>query len=148
MAPTESFHTIDGCKIRMMRAGTGTPLLFLHGMRGASAWRPFMQKLAARFDVIVPEHPGFGGSDTPDWLDTVGDVAYFYLDLIKALQLPKLHLVGASLGGWIAAEMAVRSCHDLKSLVLTAPAGIHVKGVSKGDIFMWSPEESIRKLFV
>ena len=57
-----------------------------------------------------------------------------------------MHLVGTSLGGWIAAEIAVRSCRALKSLTLSAPAGIHVKGLSKGDIFMWSPEETVRNL--
>ena len=77
-------------------------LLFLHGARGASMWLPFMEKLAERFDVIVPEHPGFGASDTPDWLDTVGDLAYFYLDLMERFGLQGVHLIGTSLGGWIA----------------------------------------------
>ena len=97
--------------------------------------------------MIVPEHPGFGGSDMPDWLDNVGDLAYFYLDLIEELDLDGVHLVGTSLGGWIAAEIAVRSRTRLKSLVLSAAAGIHVKGVSKGDIFLWSPETFARNLF-
>ncbi len=61
--------------------------------------------------------------------------------------LSGLHLSGTSLGGWIAAEIAVRDCHALKSLILTAAAGIHVKGLPKGDIFMWAPEEMTRNLF-
>ena len=56
-----------------------------HGGGGAPLWLPFMETLSQRFDVIVPEHPGFGASDTPDWLDQVGDLAYFYLDVIDAL---------------------------------------------------------------
>lgn len=143
----ESFATINGCRARIMRGGQGAPLLYLHGARGASAWAPFMGRLADRFDVIVPEHPGFGGSDTPDWLDNVGDLAYFYLDLIDELGLTQVHLAGTSLGGWIALEIAVRNCARLRSLVLTAPAGIHVKGLSKGDIFLWSGDEMTRKLF-
>jgi pimeloyl-ACP methyl ester carboxylesterase len=143
----ESFETIAGCRTRIMRAGQGAPLLYLHGARGASAWAPFMERLAQSFDVIVPEHPGFGGSDTPEWLDNVGDLAYFYLDLIAQLGLDRVHLAGTSLGGWIAAEIAVRNCARLGSLVLTAPAGIHVKGLSKGDIFLWSADEMTRKLF-
>jgi pimeloyl-ACP methyl ester carboxylesterase len=131
----------------MMRDGAGPPLLFLHGARGAGAWLPFMHKLAQNFDVIVPEHPGFGGSETPDWLDNVGDLAYFYLDAIEQLALDKVVLVGTSLGGWIAAELAVRCCDRLRALVLSAPAGIHVKGLPKGDTFMWSPEETTRQLF-
>ena len=147
MAYKESFETVNGCKTRIMRGGKGAPLLFLHGARGASAWLPFMEQLSERFDLIVPEHPGFGGSDTPPWLDTVGDLAYFYLDLIDQLGLADVNLVGTSLGGWIAAELAVRDSHPLKSLTLVAPAGIHVKGVAKGDIFMWSPEDTARRLF-
>jgi len=143
----EALQTFDRCRVRLMRAGKGPPLLYLHGARGASAWLPFMERLAQRFDVIVPEHPGFGGSDTPDWLDNVGDLAYFYLDVLGELGLDGVHLVGSSLGGWIAAEIAVRSSARLKSLVLSAAAGIHVKGVSKGDIFLWSPEQSVRNVF-
>jgi pimeloyl-ACP methyl ester carboxylesterase len=147
MTHRETLQTFDGCRIRLMRAGAGPALLYLHGARGASAWLPFMQQLSERFDVIVPEHPGFGGSDTPDWLDNVGDLAYFYLDVMEALGIEGVHLVGTSLGGWIAAELAVRSCARLKTLTLSAAAGIHVKGVSKGDIFLWSPEKFLRSMY-
>ena len=63
--------------------------------------------------MIVPQHPGFGDSDTPDWLDTIHDLAYFYLDFIEQLDLDRVHLVGVSLGGWIAAEIAVRDTYRL-----------------------------------
>jgi pimeloyl-ACP methyl ester carboxylesterase len=147
MPHRETFETFNGCKIRMMRAGQGASLLFLHGGGGAPLWLPFMESLSQRFDVIVPEHPGYGGSDTPDWLDNVGDLSYFYLDVIDALQLDRVHLVGTSLGGWIAAEIAVRNCTRLKSLALSAAVGINVKGVPKGDLFMWSREQLIRNLY-
>jgi len=147
MPGRETFETIAGCKTRIMRGGQGAPLLFLHGGSGASMWQPFMDKLAETFDVIVPEHPGFGGSDSPEWLDNIGDVAYFYLDFMEQLGLSGVHLVGTSLGGWIAAEIAVRDRHPLKSLTLVSPVGIRVKGVRKADIFLMSPEESVRSLF-
>jgi pimeloyl-ACP methyl ester carboxylesterase len=147
MAHRETLETFDGCKIRMMRGGQGAPLLFLHGGGGAPAWLPFMESLSQRFNVIVPEHPGYGGSDSPEWLDNVGDLAYFYLDVIDALKLERVHLVGTSLGGWIAAEIAVRSCAKLATLTLSAAVGIHVKGVSKGDLFMWSREQLVRNLY-
>jgi len=143
----ETFESFNGCKIRLMRAGQGAPLLFLHGGGGAPVWLPFMESLSQRFDVIVPEHPGYGASDSPDWLDNVGDLAYFYLDVIDALKLSRLHLVGTSLGGWIAAEIAVRSCASLATLTLSAAVGIHVKGVRKGDLFMWSREQLVRNLY-
>jgi pimeloyl-ACP methyl ester carboxylesterase len=143
----EYFETVAGCRTRIMRHGEGEPLLYLHGARGASAWLPFMRRLSAQFDVIVPEHPGFGGSDTPGWLDNVGDLAYFYLDLIEALNLRRLHLAGVSLGGWIAAELAVRDDGALATLTLIAPAGLDLKDTPKGDIFAWSREELTRNLF-
>ena len=144
---TETTLTVDGCTIRVMRKGQGAPLLFLHGATGAPRWLPFMDSLSEEFDVIVPEHPGFGGSDDPDWLDGMEDLAFFYLDLIEHMGLRPVHLVGTSLGGWAAAEMAVRDARALKSLTLVAPAGINVPGVARGDMFMWSPEETAQKLF-
>jgi pimeloyl-ACP methyl ester carboxylesterase len=132
----------------MLRGGKGPPLLFLHGAGGAGMWLPFMAALSEIYDVIVPDHPGFGRSDTPDWLDQLSDLAYFYLDLIEALKLDGVHLVGHSLGGWIAAELAVRSTQRLSALTLIAAAGLHVKGVPKGDLFIWTPEERARNLFV
>lgn len=148
MSGEESFETIAGCRIRMLRGGNGSPLLYLHGAGGGGIWYPFLEKLAAHFEVFAPEHPGFGASDTPDWLDNVGDLAYFYLDLIDEFGLKDVTLVGSSLGGWTAAELAVRSCASLKALVLSCAAGIHVKGVAKGDIFLWSPEQMIRNMYV
>ena len=68
-----------------MRGGKGPPILFLHGAGGAGIWLPFMTALSEHYDVIVPDHPGFGRSDTPQWLDQLSDLAYFYLDLIEAL---------------------------------------------------------------
>jgi pimeloyl-ACP methyl ester carboxylesterase len=146
MAPRDDIVTITGCATRIMRQGTGAPLIYLHGANGAPRWLPFMAMLAKEFDVIVPEHPGYGGSASPDWLDNVGDLAFFYLDLIDHLGLAGVNVVGTSMGGWIAAEMAVRNCTKLASLVLSGPAGIHVNGLERADIFMWSPEETVRQL--
>src|SRR5262245_6575109 len=107
-AHSTSTVAVNGCNIALMRGGSGPPLLILHGASGAGAWLSFMVALAEKFDVIVPEHPGFGASDTPDWLDTIHDLAYFYLDVLDQLGLDDVHLVGVSLGGWLAAEIAVR----------------------------------------
>ena len=136
----ESTATVAGCKIDVMRGGKGDPLLFLHGAGGVGIWLPFFEKLSEHFDVIVPEHPGFGRSDTPEWLDHVSDLANFYLEFIDKLGLKGIHLVGNSLGGWIAADLAVRNTTPLRTLTLLAPAGIHVPGVPPGDIFLWTPE--------
>ncbi len=147
MSGQERFETIAGCKIRLVHGGKGAPLLYLHGARGGGVWLPFLEKLSAHYEVFAPEHPGFGGSETPDWLDNIGDLAYFYLDFIQQLGLKDLTLVGSSLGGWTSAEIAVRDCSSLRALVLSCPAGIHVKGHSKGDIFLWSNEALVRNMF-
>ena len=147
MAFSERFIEVDGCRINLRRGGSGEPLLYLHGASGAPAVLPFMEKLAQRFDMLVPEHPGFGASDEPGWLENMHDLAYFYLDVLESLELRGLHLVGSSLGGWLALEMAVRDASRLKSLLLVGPAGISVPGVKPGDVFLWSPEELARNLF-
>lgn len=142
-----SFEQVAGCRVSMLRGGVGDPLLFLHGGEGAGRWLPFMGLLADKFEVIVPEHPGFGLSETPAWLDNICDVAYFYLDFIDALKLKNIHLVGNSLGGWIASEIAVRDQHPFRTVALVAPAGIRVDGTLPADIFLWSREELTRNLF-
>lgn len=138
---------VAGCRIEVLRGGAGAALVFLHGAGGASSWAPYMAALAEKFEVIVPSHPGYGRSDTPDWLDNLSDLAYFYLDFLDQLGHDEVHLVGNSLGGWIAAEVAVRSTQRLRTLTLVAAAGLHVKGVPKGDIFLWSPETRARNTF-
>jgi len=145
--PTSTKISVRGCNIGLMRGGSGRPLLILHGASGAGTWLPYMADLAARHDVIVPEHPGFGSSDTPDWLDTIPDLASFYLDFLDQLDLDNVDLVGHSIGGWIAAELAVRNTRRLASLTLIAAAGIHVKGVAQIDPFLRTDEQRIRDFF-
>jgi pimeloyl-ACP methyl ester carboxylesterase len=135
---------INGYNLGLARGGKGAPLLYLHGADGLGEWPVILDTLAERFDVIVPDHPGFGGSEAPAWIDDVSDVAYCYLDTIEALGLSGVHIIGQSLGGWIALEMAVRSAERLRSLTLISAAGIHVKGVPKTDIFILDPEEVAR----
>jgi pimeloyl-ACP methyl ester carboxylesterase len=143
----QSFVEVDGCRTHLRRGGSGEPLLFLHGASGAPAILPFMEKLAQRFDVLVPEHPGYGLSDEPEWLENIHDVAYFYLDLLRELNLSRVMVVGSSMGGWIAMEMAVRDASRIKSLVLVSPAGISAPGVQPADIFLMPPEDLVRRLF-
>jgi pimeloyl-ACP methyl ester carboxylesterase len=78
---------------------------------------------------------------------SVGDMAFFYLDLLRALELRDVHLVGHCVGGWIAAEVAIRSTGRLKSLALLAPAGVVVPEAPVGDIFIWSAEDFDRRQF-
>jgi pimeloyl-ACP methyl ester carboxylesterase len=147
MTVQEQKHQVRDVGVRMMRDGQGAPLIYLHGAAGLPAWLPFFTQLAQKFQVVVPEHPGFGDSDNPPWIRNIGDMAMYYLDFLDGLNAQRVHLVGHSLGGWIAAELAVRNTSRLASLTLIAPAGVRVKGVPSGDNFIWSPEEAARNLF-
>jgi pimeloyl-ACP methyl ester carboxylesterase len=148
MAPIPSTIEVNGLKLALRRTGAGKPLLFLHGTDGLGEWPTLLDRLAQRFTVLAPDHPGFGQTPIPPWIDDISDMAYFYLDAIAALGLSEIRLVGHSLGGWIALEMAVRATAPLHSLVLIDAAGIHVKGVAKADIFLIDPEEQARLMYV
>ena len=133
--------------VKLHRAGRGATVLFLHGVGGVPQWLPFFDALAERYELLVPEHPGFGGSDDPPWITSMSDLAMFYLDLVEEAGLDRIHLIGNSLGGWLAAEILIRDRSRFRSLVQLAPAGIRVKGVPCGDNFIWGPEEAVRNLY-
>jgi alpha-beta hydrolase superfamily lysophospholipase len=90
--------------IKLHRAGRGPAVLFLNGAGGVPQWLPFFDALAERYELLVPEHPGFGGSDDPPWIHSMPDLAMFYLDIVEEAGLDRIHLIGNSLGGWLAAE--------------------------------------------
>jgi len=125
---------VSGVSLDVEEEGQGRPLLFLHAGEGLQRDRPWLAALARTHHVIAPNHPGFGASVLPDWMGTVDDLAYLYLDLAAQLGLQKAVLVGNSFGGWIAAEMAVRNTSRLAGLVLASPLGIKMGGVLDRDI--------------
>ena len=131
----------------LRRTGAGEPMLFLHGAGGMPAWLPFFDRLADRFDLLVPDHPSYGRSPTPEWLDDVGDLGYFYLDFLDALELTDVHVIGQSLGGWIALEMAVRNTARIKSLTLMAPAGIRIKGKPAANVMIMDRTQLMTALY-
>src|SRR3954447_647511 len=144
--------TVAGAAIRLFRGGPEgsgeAPVVFLHGAGGHTGWMPFLDKLAERFAVFAPEHPGFGQSDDPFWLDEIADLSYFHLDLLKALGLDRVHLIGTSLGGWVAAEMAVRSTALLASLTLAGAVGITTaNGETIPDTFRMPDDENLRRYY-
>lgn len=130
---------VRGTRVQLQVGGDGQPLLFLHGA-GGPAWLPGLARLAQRFRVYAPAHPGFGQSDAREDWDSIDDFAYHYLDLLDALELDRVHLLGASLGGWLAAELAVGHFQRLRSLVLLDAAGLWLDEAPMADIFMLPPE--------
>lgn len=139
------FVDVHGLKTAYRRKGTGEPVVYLHGNGLTRRWLPFYEELSKSVDLIVPEHPGFGDTPFPDWLDNFSDVVIHYAALFDTLSLGKVHLVGHSFGGWIAAEIAAYYPERLKSLQLIAPAGL--RGAFLHDIFRQTGEESLERVF-
>lgn len=148
MVPTGQFIEVSGVSTGLLRQGKGSPVLFIHGANGVGPWLPFFEKLSTHYDLLIPDHPGFGRSDVPAWIKSVPDLAFFYLDFIEKLDLKGVHVIGTSMGGWIASEIAIRDSSRLASLTMVGPAGVKVKNVPVGDIFVWSAEEATRNIFL
>jgi pimeloyl-ACP methyl ester carboxylesterase len=138
---------VRGTPVRMLIGGAGPDLLFLHGAGGAERWLEFQSRLAERFTVRFPSHPGHGGSPAADWIQHISDLAFHYLDLLDELRLEHVHLVGASFGGWVAAELAVMASHRLASLVLIDPVGIKVDGWIYPFLFGMDIPEIVATIF-
>jgi len=130
--------------------GSGPALVFLHGEDYFAQNAPFLERLARRWRVIVPRHPGFAGTARPPWFRSVGDIAYLYLDLLDALKLDDAVVVGASFGGWVALEMAVRSTARIGGLALIGSLGVKFGGREARDItdvHVLSADEVVRRNF-
>jgi pimeloyl-ACP methyl ester carboxylesterase len=131
---------VGGLETYYRRKGSGEPLVYLHGAGLTRAWLPLYEELAQSFEVIVPEHPGFGDTPMPEWLHGVEDLVLHYDQLFDALGLEDVHLVGHSLGGWIAAYLAIFYRHRFRSLTLVTPLGLRVPEAPMADPFRLSPE--------
>lgn len=123
---THSEQTIEleGRKLRYLKGGSGRPLMVLHHSTGNLGWLPIHEQLASNFQVIVPDMPGYGGSERPDWAREPRDLAILMLQALDKLGLEQINLVGLGFGGFVAAEMATMNQSRLASLVLIGAPGI------------------------
>jgi pimeloyl-ACP methyl ester carboxylesterase len=133
--------------VDLLRDGSGPPLLFLHGAGAGGRWLTFQERLAARFDVVAPSHPGHAGAPAAEWIEHVSDLAFHYLDLLDTLGLDRVHVVGASFGGWIAAEIATMASARLASMTLIDPVGIKVEGWIYPFLFGMELPELVQTVF-
>ncbi len=131
-APAVRVRTLElpgGIELTVQEYGEnteGTAVLMLHGGAGPRTMAGFSAATAEHAYVITPTHPGFDGTPRPEWADSIADLATVYLDLLDALDLRTVMVIGNSVGGWIAAEMALRDNHHrLGALVLLNAVGIH-----------------------
>lgn len=135
---------VNGTSVELVERGQGRPILFLHPGIGIDPAAPVLAALARGGRLLAPSHPGFGNSQLPKGMTTVDDLSYFYLDLIEQLDLRNALLIGVGLGGWLAAEIAVKTIDRFTHLVMANAVGVKVGDRETRDIVdIWSlmPDE-------
>jgi pimeloyl-ACP methyl ester carboxylesterase len=139
---------IAGVELELFETGEGPPILFLHNGAGFDPEQPFVRLLSARHRLIAPSHPGFGRSSLPDWIDSCDDIAYVHLELMDRLDLRQADIIGCSIGGWIAAELATKSPERVRRLVLVCPEGVKVGSADRLDIpdIYAMPEDELERI--
>ncbi len=152
VAPGEKIErtiTVQGVATHVFEAGppTAPPLLYLHGTNLGNLWLEYHSTLSQNFHVFAPDPPGFGFTERPDWMRDMSDYILFFRDLLDELGLDTPVIVGHSLGGWMAVEMAVWYPERVKKLVLSNAVGIRVKGKPIADLFAMAPQELLAACF-
>ena len=125
---------LDGVALGVETAGAGRDILYLSSGMWFGDDAPFIDRLARHGRVITPIAPGFGPGDPGARMTTIDDIAYLYLDLIDAMKLRNVLLVGASFGGWVAAEMAIKNCRNIDAITLIDPLGVKIGDRETRDI--------------
>lgn len=144
---TKTTISVGGTDVELFSGGSGPALLFLHGAGGNAGWQAWHEALAKTYTVYVPSQPGFNGTERPDWVYTITDVAHFNRALVKALGLSQYILMGSSMGGWVAAEMAAMNHESLRALILVDAAGIKPEQGEIAEIFMVSTQTRLKQRF-
>jgi len=144
---TTMIETARGARCRVLEGGSGPSVVFFHGAGGLLADNPFLDVLARQYHVLAPELPGYGESTGEELLEDMLDFTLHGWDVVAALGLERPHLVGHSMGGMIAAEMACLSPRDLGKLVLASAAGLWIDEHPIPDLFSLLPFELANVLF-
>ncbi|MCH7737756.1 MAG: alpha/beta hydrolase [Chloroflexi bacterium] len=139
---------VGGTGLHIVKGGSGDPLLVLHGEMGQTVPLRYEESLAQDFTLHMPAHPGFGITDRLDWIMSVRDLASWYLRVIDELGLERVNLLGFSLGGWLAAEMACQSPQTFKKMALVAPTGIKPPTGEILDMFLIVAREYLEEGFL
>ncbi|MBM3925679.1 MAG: alpha/beta hydrolase [SAR202 cluster bacterium] len=141
----EEFIDYEGAKLQVLKGGRGAPLLVLHGVGGSQGWLGFHEALSKHFTVHAPSHPGYNKSERVGWVDSITALAHYYHGLIRHLGFGEYYLMGSSMGGWLAAEMASMRQDGIKKMALGAPVGIRPKKGEIAELFL-TPRSEVEKL--
>ena len=149
MTPRDETVAIRGGAVtfRVLSGGTGAPLVYFHSFHEHEPWSPFLARLAERFTVYAPAHPGAPGSGGIETLDDVHDLVLAYDELLDALGLGAPHLVGHFFGGMVAAEIAAVFRRRAAKLVLISPLGLWLDAVPNADVLILPIEELLPTLW-
>jgi pimeloyl-ACP methyl ester carboxylesterase len=139
--------SVGGRNVRILEGGSGPNCVVLHHSTGSPGWTPLHDQLATKFRVTAPDMPGFGQSDRPDWAREPRDIGVLVNKTLDKLGLEGVTLVGAGLGGFIAAEMAVMNESRLSRLVLIGAAGLQPEEGEILDQMMIDFEEYVKSGF-
>lgn len=133
--------------VELRRGGSGPALVYLHSATGEGAGMSFLEDLAHDHAVVAPMFPGFGESEGIESIEDMEDAVFHLLDLFDRLELASPDLVGLSLGGWMAAELATRYPDRVGRMVLVNPAGLYIPGAEIKEIFGRPLDELAADLF-
>ncbi len=133
---TESTIHVGETGVSLLRKGTGRPVLVLHEEMGHPGWLSWHSELASDHSLLLPVHPGFGALPRADWVTSVRDLAGFYSRMLREMALGPVDVIGFSLGGWIAAEMAAADAEQFRTMTLMAPTGVRPPTGEILDLFI------------
>ena len=137
-----------GITVELQRGGSGPPLLVIHGELGVPGWLDSFAQLAERYDVIVPSLPGYGRSTRPDWIMGVHDLAAWITWFARDLDLDtSVNVIGCSLGGWVAVEIATVAPQLFNKLVLVGAMGLKPEHGEIFDYFLEGGLTGLRRAF-
>jgi pimeloyl-ACP methyl ester carboxylesterase len=145
---TEKNIQVAGADLHIIQGGSGDPLLVLHDENGQTVPLRYADSLAQDFSVHMPAHPGFGVTEQLEWIMSVRDLASWYLRVIEELDLGKVNLLGFSIGGWLAAEMACQAPQMINKMALVAPTGIKPPTGEILDMFLIVAREYMEESFL
>ena len=139
----EEILTVAGVELQMVKGGSGEPLLIFHDEIGHHEWLNYHQSFSQNYTLHIPSHPGFGKTPPLEWIMNLRDMAGWYLHALDDLNIGPVNVVGFSLGGWLAAEMAVMNPEIFKKMVLVAPTGLKPPVGEIYDMFLEIAQEFI-----